>query len=286
MTQPPLLIESRQNSRYKMWKKASEGAVRKAGCTLVSGKRIVLEWAGRLAQSHGWLIPVGNEESLPEAPGGFTLLSRELFSELDVFGTRFPMLWVDLEATLRATSPGKETGQAALRSSGASLRKVGPGSAVGPSGDGVQEKERCLCLAVPFQDPANVGAVIRTAVGLGVDAIVLLPSAANPYHPKAVRASAGAVFMAPLLSVGSMEELAPLRLAPLLLDAGGAPLNETEFPERCLLLPGLEGPGVDPFQQAHGSSVVSVSIPMEGIESYNATVACALALYEWRRRNP
>ena len=49
-------------------------------------------------------------------------------------------------------------------------------------------------LFVPFQDPENVGAVIRSAAAFGVARVVLLREAAHPFHPKAARAAGTALF--------------------------------------------------------------------------------------------
>ena len=62
--------------------------------------------------------------------------------------------------------------------------------------EGLPRGVRCF---VPFQDPENVGAVIRSAVAFGAVPIVLLAEAANPCHPKSIRASGGMVFKANLL---------------------------------------------------------------------------------------
>ena len=90
--------------------------------------------------------------------------------------------------------------------------------------------------------------------------------------------------MAPLVAVDSLAVLLDAGLTPVLLDSRGTPLSETLFPDRCLLLPGLEGPGIGGLQESTRTQVVTVSLTMMNIESYNATVACFLALYEWRRR--
>jgi len=132
---------------------------------------------------------------------------------------------------------------------------------------------------VPFQDPENVGAVVRSAVAFDVDRIILLAESANPFHPKAVRASAGTVFSARLFQGPSLSEL-PHDLPVIALSSSGQPLAQARFPESFCLLTGMEGPGLPPRWQAS-----AVAIPMApGVESLNAAVATAIALYEWRRQ--
>ena len=53
-------------------------------------------------------------------------------------------------------------------------------------------------LFVPFQDPENVGAVIRSAAAFGVARVVLLREAAHPFHPRSSRAAGPALFQVPL----------------------------------------------------------------------------------------
>ena len=134
-------------------------------------------------------------------------------------------------------------------------------------------------LLVPFQDPENVGAVVRSAVAFDVDRIILLAESANPFHPKAVRASAGTVFSARLFQGPSLSGL-PRDLPVIALAASGQPLAQTRFPQSFCLLTGMEGPGLPSRWR-----VDTVAIPMApGVESLNAAVATAIALYEWRRR--
>ncbi len=62
-------------------------------------------------------------------------------------------------------------------------------------------------LLVPFQDPENVGAVIRSAAAFGVAQVILLSESAHPYHPKALRASGGAVLRIRLRQGPSLKDL-------------------------------------------------------------------------------
>jgi tRNA G18 (ribose-2'-O)-methylase SpoU len=111
-----------------------------------------------------------------------------------------------------------------------------------------------------------------------VDRIIMLAESANPFHPKAVRSSAGTVFTAPLVQGPSLFEL-PEDLPLIALSSIGKPLAGTSFPASFYLLPGMEGPGLPPRWQAN-----AVAIPMAGgVESLNASVATAIALYEWQR---
>lgn len=131
---------------------------------------------------------------------------------------------------------------------------------------------------VPFQDPENVGAVIRSAMAFHVDRIVMLAESANPFHPKAVRTSAGAVFSAPIVQGPCLSEIPP-DLPMVALSSTGQSLVDLRFPPSFCLLAGMEGPGLPAELRPH-----AVAIPMAaGVESLNAAVAVGIALYEWRR---
>ena len=119
-----------------------------------------------------------------------------------------------------------------------------------------------------------MGAVIRSAVAFGAAGIIMLAEAANPYHPKSVRASGGAVFRARLLEGPSIHDL-PEDLPIVPLSKEGKRISDFKFPAKFGLLPGIEGPGLpDRFRKA------AVSIPIsQEVESLNAVVATAIALF-------
>ena len=176
-------------------------------------------------------------------------LSNELFRELDIYGTKYPLLIVsvpEFENFNYTTFSDK------------------------------------ILLLVPFQDPVNVGAVIRSAAAFGVRKIMLLEEASTPFHPKSIRASGTQVFNVDYIKGISVYKLSDFPMPIITLSSDGVNINEFEFPERFALLPGLEGPGLPDTVQ----SDFKVSIPMEPfVESLNATVATSIVLYEWKKRN-
>ncbi|GAB6904317.1 hypothetical protein JCM12296A_01510 [Desulfosarcina cetonica] len=243
-------IESEANPLFKDLKKLLGGrGIKKQGKALVCGARLVADVMDRHpAQCLAW-ITSGERQPPPEnAPAqmDWLQLAPPLFQALDPFGTRSPILQYQVPDL--------------------------------PIWDPAMPLAEGCSLLIPFQDPENVGAVIRSAAAFGVDRIVLLAESANPFHPKAIRASAGTVFSVNLLSGPALEHL-PEDLPVLALAASGKPLEAIAFPETFCLLAGMEGPGLPTRWQAH-----AVAIPMaEGVESLNAAVATAVALYEWRR---
>ena len=138
-----------------------------------------------------------------------------------------------------------------------------------------------MLLLVPFQDPANVGAVIRSAAAFGVECAVLLEEAANPFHPKSIRAAGPHVFTIGWRRGPSIRALNNIGRPVVALAAGGADIETITLPERFALLPGLEGPGVPDTVSAD----ITVAITMAPhVESLNAAVAVSIALYRLYRR--
>lgn len=140
-----------------------------------------------------------------------------------------------------------------------------------------------------LQDPANVGAVLRSAWAFGVGAYVLPPGTADPFHPRALRASAGAALHLPRLEAELPPVLAALGAAGyarLGLDAhAGVPPEQVARSPRAVLVVGAEGSGLAPALRAHLDGLVR--IPMRaGVESLNAAVAAGIALYVLSREVP
>ena len=126
-------------------------------------------------------------------------------------------------------------------------------------------------------DPGNVGTVLRGALAFGAASVVIGPGTADPYGPKAVRASMGAIFRVPL---ASFEEPAGARVA--LVARGGVPLPELQVDGDVVFGLGAERAGLPADVAA--SCDVQASIPQPGgAESLNVAMAGAIALYERSR---
>jgi RNA methyltransferase, TrmH family len=127
-------------------------------------------------------------------------------------------------------------------------------------------------------DPGNIGTLLRAADGLGPAFLALSSGSADPTGPKALRASAGAVFRVP---VGRFDEAAGPRIA--LLAHGGPPLQELELGDRATFVLGAEREGLP--AEVIAACQATATIPLApGAESLNVGITGALALYEWRRR--
>lgn len=125
-------------------------------------------------------------------------------------------------------------------------------------------------------DPGNVGTLLRTADAFGT-AVSLSLECADPLGPRALRASAGAIFRVPLVA----WEVAPARCVALVAH-GGAPLAEVDLEPPLTILLGSEREGLPDalVTQCH-----KATIPLPGeAESLNVAAAGAIALYELTRR--
>ena len=136
---------------------------------------------------------------------------------------------------------------------------------------------RDTCLALwRLADPGNVGTLVRTADAFGA-AVALSDGAADPLSPKALRASAGAIFRVPLVA----WEAVPGRTVALAA-RGGEPVGEADLTSPLTFLLGAEREGLPP-DLAPGSLTITITLPGEA-ESLNVAAAGAIALYEHARR--
>ncbi|MGH2996450.1 MAG: TrmH family RNA methyltransferase [Gaiellaceae bacterium] len=127
-------------------------------------------------------------------------------------------------------------------------------------------------------DPGNVGTLLRAADALGPAFVALSPGCADPTSPKALRASAGAVFRVPLASFAEAPR-PRVALAP----RGGTPLPELELDGPVTFVLGAEREGLPEDVLAACDEVATIPLS-PGSESLNVAVAGAVALYELRRR--
>jgi RNA methyltransferase, TrmH family len=132
-----------------------------------------------------------------------------------------------------------------------------------------------LCVALwGVKDPGNVGTVLRGALAFGASCVALGPGTADPYGPKAVRASMGAIFAVP---VARVTEIAQLPGETVALDARrGSPLRGPALTDTTIVV-GAERAGL--AQDVLDACDRAAHIPIAS-ESLNAAMAATLAIYE------
>ena len=126
-------------------------------------------------------------------------------------------------------------------------------------------------------DPGNVGTLIRTADAFGAG-VALSEECADPFGPRALRASAGAVFRVPL---SAWDEAPGRRIA--LVAHGGEPLSTVAIEPPVTFLLGAERVGLPEELVARSDEAVTILLPGDA-ESLNVAAAGAIALYELSRR--
>jgi RNA methyltransferase, TrmH family len=142
-----------------------------------------------------------------------------------------------------------------------------------------------VCVALwGVNDPGNVGTVLRSALAFGAGSGALGPGSADPYGPKAVRASMGALFEVPVARVRGVGELPGRRVA--LVAGGGRALEELDAAAPgggagLTLVVGAERQGLPSDVVAACDEVAHIPIRSE---SLNAGMAATVALYEVTRR--
>lgn len=141
-------------------------------------------------------------------------------------------------------------------------------------------------------NPTNLGAIIRSAAGLGMDAVLLCPRSVDHLYRRSIRVSMGEVFALPVArleppwpdGLGVIRE-AGFRLLALTPGERAAALDELslERDDKVALLFGAEGPGLSP--RVLDFADATVRIPMaHGVDSLNVGAAAAVAFYAVGRR--
>ena len=141
-------------------------------------------------------------------------------------------------------------------------------------------KSSCLVLD-GVSDPANVGAILRTAVASGYEEVYCV-NTADPFSPKCVRASMSAIFYAKIMQGSYNEVLAAIAGVPVIAaDMGGENVFKFSAPQKFALVIGNEGQGLSKIMRERAD--YTVAIPMgEHTESLNAAVAAGILMYNLR----
>jgi tRNA G18 (ribose-2'-O)-methylase SpoU len=246
------VITSGENRVFKMFQGLFRAqGIRKNGLALLSGARQVKEVLRDFPERCVGLILRKEQDVfdgvLPEMVHRYHL-PPALFRKLDLYGTDQPILIVRVEPFPFWYPDRWPTG---------------------------------CTLLVPFQDPTNVGAVIRTAAAFGVARVVMLREAAHPFHHRSSRVAGSALFRVPLFEGPSIRRLRVVKAPLIALSPEGEDVGRFAFPRTFGLIPGLEGPGI-PANLRKG---ITLSVPMQpGVESLNAALATGIVLYLWRSR--
>ncbi|MBI5764123.1 MAG: hypothetical protein HZA51_11415 [Planctomycetes bacterium] len=131
--------------------------------------------------------------------------------------------------------------------------------------------------------PGNLGAILRSADGAGVEAVLAVDSAIDVYGPNVIRASVATVFRIPVVEVSAAEAMAYLKERRFQVVAatpeGGADFTTIDYRGPTAFVFGAEDRGLS--RAWTGSDVIAARIPMRGIgDSLNVSITAALFFYE------
>ncbi|HKP91411.1 MAG TPA: RNA methyltransferase [Thermoleophilaceae bacterium] len=129
-------------------------------------------------------------------------------------------------------------------------------------------------------DPGNVGTIIRSAHALADGPVVLGPGCADPWSPKAVRASMGSVFARPPAHAG-FDELGGSTVA--LLPHGARPLADTAVERPVVVCLGAERDGLPGEVARRATARATIPLRAGAPDSLNVAMAATVALYELNR---
>ncbi len=148
-----------------------------------------------------------------------------------------------------------------------------------------------VVVADRLADPGNLGTILRSAEAAGADAVVLTPGSVDPYNPKVVRASAGALFHVPVVEA-TLDDVAGWGLELIGTTSHDAPgrtvidHTDADFTGRVALVLGNEAAGLpDEWSDTAGPIARWVTIPHRGrAESLNVAMAATVILFEASRQ--
>ena len=137
------------------------------------------------------------------------------------------------------------------------------------------------------EKPGNVGALLRSADGAGVDAVVVASPRTDLFNPNAIRASAGTIFSVPLAVAATADVIAWLRARSIRIVAAQVEAERlytaTNLRGPVAIVVGAEDDGLTDAWT--GPEVDAVRLPMLGVaDSLNVSVSGAVLLYEARRQ--
>jgi TrmH family RNA methyltransferase len=152
------------------------------------------------------------------------------------------------------------------------------------------KKHMLFILLENIQDPGNLGTILRTGEGAGVDGVIMSRETADIYNPKTIRSTMGSVYRVPFLytqdirqTMKTLQEQGISIYAAHLDENNSRYYYECDYRKHTAFLIGNEGNGLN--RETADCADCRLKIPMEGsVESLNAAVAAAVLMYEAYRQ--
>lgn len=147
------------------------------------------------------------------------------------------------------------------------------------------ESKRRIVILDKVMNPTNVGAIIRSAAALGMDAVILTPGSSDPLYRRAARVSMGTVFQIDwtFLRIDSLDEIKALgfKTVAMALKDNSLSVNDPGLTDenKLAIIMGTEGDGLS--SKTISECDYTVKIPMyHGVDSLNVAAASAVAFYQ------
>lgn len=147
-----------------------------------------------------------------------------------------------------------------------------------------ENREPVFLLLEDIQDPGNLGTMIRTGEGAGIDGVFMTRKTVDIYNPKTIRSTMGSLYRVPFVYADDLGEMILLlrkegiRIYAAHLE-GKQSFDEISYREGSAFLIGNEGNGLK--KETADLADIYIKIPMEGqVESLNAAVSAALLMYQ------
>ncbi len=250
-------IVSRDNPIFKYLKKLSENSrERRAECkTLLDGVHLIEAYLQAFGEPELIIIPEGKS----------SIEATQLMQHLEHVNTIMLPTLMFAELTPVASSTGI-------------LALVKTSQIAAPS-----EVKFALMLE-DIQDPGNLGSMLRTALGAGVEAVYLSKGCTDSWSPKALRGGQGAQFnLAIIEGVDLVETIQNFAGETYATTLGGASIYAQDLSKPSAFLIGNEGAGLS--EKLIKAASQKISIPMHhSLESLNAAAAAAVCLFERARQ--
>lgn len=148
--------------------------------------------------------------------------------------------------------------------------------------------KRMILILESLQDPGNLGTILRTGEGAGIDGIILNRTSVDPYMPKVIRSTMGSIYRVPVAVVEDMEVVVSrlkesgTRVYAAHLKGEKSYCEQDYLTDTCFMI-GNEANGLSDALADMATDYIR--IPMAGqVESLNAGVAAALLMYEAKRQ--
>lgn len=244
-------ITSKTNDHFRRWTDLSSArGIKKHSEFILMGEKLIEEFLSHPNfKVKGEIIHEDLQSLTMTAPSlkGQRIpvfkLSKALFNEIDIVGTHYNLLILEP----KEIETLKDMSQA----------------------EGLE-------VISPLGDPSNLGALARSALAFTASKLILTEESCSPYHPKAIKASAGALLKLPLYRVGKFADFVAGNDNIYALDMKGENVANFKWPKNIRLAIGEEGPG---FNNMKG--LKRLSIATQGVESLNATVAASIAFFSY-----